>query len=425
MLITRLAIAALLIGAAAGVLADIAERNHIAAAVSDRAVLGAAELRAAIAAPGAEGEVDRTLEAKRLSTLCARRASVGPTLTMGRFVVIRLLDTAGVEIAHCTDGGVPHSDDILAAVAAVRPPLAITGAAPAPTVLRVDGTPLLNVFVPLSDGFVEGGFAMSGPALSAARWNMVRAAGLAVATVLIIALILYPVILSLLRRLERLSRDLLDANLETLRVIGSAIAKRDSDTDIHNYRVTIYAVRLAEALGLDEPAIRILIKGAFLHDVGKIGIRDAVLLKPGRLSEEEYREMQQHVRHGLDIVRRSTWLREAEAVVGGHHEKFDGSGYDYHVPGNTIPSLARIFTVADVFDALSSKRPYKDPMPYDRVVSILREGRGTHFDPVILDRFLEIAKPLHDAYSHSDDRAPGDLEAIITRYFQTDLGAFL
>jgi HD-GYP domain-containing protein (c-di-GMP phosphodiesterase class II) len=117
--------------------------------------------------------------------------------------------------------------------------------------------------------------------------------------------ILYPVILRLTRRLADYSTNLLDANLETLAVLGSAIAKRDADTDAHNYRVSLYAARLAEKIGLGAVDMRGLIKGSFIHDVGKIGIPDVVLHKPGPLNEEEYRVMQTHVAMGVDIVRRA------------------------------------------------------------------------------------------------------------------------
>ena len=149
------------------------------------------------------------------------------------------------------------------------------------------------------------------------------AASIVIATTLLI----YPLIRRLVERLSDLSIHLLDANLETLQVLGNAIAKRDSDTDAHNYRVTIYSVRLAEAHSVDNAAIRRLIKGAFLHDVGKIGVRDHVLLKPGRLNEEEFEIMKTHVSHGLDIIARSHWLRDAGEVIGGHHEQYAGKGY--------------------------------------------------------------------------------------------------
>jgi HD-GYP domain-containing protein (c-di-GMP phosphodiesterase class II) len=239
--------------------------------------------------------------------------------------------------------------------------------------------------------------------------------------VLLTTIILYPSINTLLRRVSGLSADLLHANMEILSVLGSAVAKRDNDTDIHSYRVTIYAVRLAEELGLPENEIRALIKGAFLHDVGKIGIRDSILLKPSNLTSEEFKEMTEHVRHGMDIVSGSVWLRDAAQVVGSHHEKYDGTGYLEKRNNGDIPKVARIFTIADVFDALSSKRPYKDAMSYEETLNILIGGKGSHFDPEIMDVFLKIAPVLYETYANRDDDKPReDLKQINSRYFGPD-----
>jgi HD-GYP domain-containing protein (c-di-GMP phosphodiesterase class II) len=249
---------------------------------------------------------------------------------------------------------------------------------------------------------------------------------LVILVVMVISGLFYPVVLRFSDRMAEFSSDLLEANLEMMEVLGSAVAKRDSDTDAHNYRVTIYAVRLAEKEGLGIKAMQGLIKGAFLHDVGKIGIRDEVLLKPGRLDEDEYEVMKTHVDHGLDIVGRAGWLRDALGVVGSHHEKYDGGGYPSRVPGEMIPLPARIFAVADVFDALSSKRPYKAPMPLEKVFEIMREGRGTHFDPAVLDSFLEIAPDLHAQLDgRSAEELRGELQEIIEKYFTAGLRVLL
>ena len=229
--------------------------------------------------------------------------------------------------------------------------------------VRIKGREYVRAWVPLADSrgenaaYVEAFFTTTPEADKAARRNILNSVLLSVGIVLATSLLLYPVIVLLMRRLERLSLNLLDANLEMVSVVGSAIAKRDSDTDAHNFRVTIYSVRVAEALGLTETDIRVLIKGAFLHDVGKIGIRDSILLKPGRFDEKEFEEMKLHVNYGLDIIFRSAWLKEGSAVVGSHHEKYDGNGYPAGFKGDAIPRLARIFAIADVFDALTSHRP--------------------------------------------------------------------
>ena len=265
-------------------------------------------------------------------------------------------------------------------------------------------------------------FAVSDAARAEARRNALVTAAYVVGIVLLTALVLYPIIARLLQRITRYSEGLLSSNLETLQVLGSAIAKKDSDTDAHNYRVTLYSVRLAEAAGLDDAQIRSLIKGAFLHDVGKIGIRDDVLLKPGRLDEDEFNTMKTHVDHGLDIVARSRWLDDAADVVGHHHEKFDGSGYPAGRSGEAIPIGARIFAIADVFDALASQRPYKEPFSFEETMQILHEGRGSHFDPRLLDRFSDIAEGLYRRLAGRDDSGlRQEVDATIERYFSVDL----
>lgn len=185
-------------------------------------------------------------------------------------------------------------------------------------------------------------------------------------------------------------------------------------------------MRLAEAIGLDAHTIRALIKGAFLHDVGKIGIQDHILLKPGRLTPEEFEEMKTHVGHGLDIVGRAAWLADATAVVGGHHEKVAGTGYPNGLAGDAIPVTARIFAIADVFDALTSRRPYKEPLGFDEAMNILDQGRDSHFDGRLLDAFAQIAPALYAQFANTgDDSAHEALRQITDRYFLQDVGMLL
>lgn len=247
------------------------------------------------------------------------------------------------------------------------------------------------------------------------------AAGLAVVFVFATTLIVYPLMRGLLVKLEQQAENLLYANVDTIKVLGSAIAKRDSDTDAHNYRVTFYAVRLAEAVGLDQPSMRSLIKGAFLHDVGKIAIRDATLLKPGRLNSEEFIEMQSHVQHGLEIVENAGWLADAGQVIGSHHEKYDGSGYPNGLAGEAIPITARIFAIADVFDALTSTRPYKEAIPPDQSLAILREGAGHHFDPSLLEAFEPLAPVLYATLTRQEDALRAMLDEVVRPYLKNML----
>ncbi|NOQ93539.1 MAG: HD domain-containing protein [Methylophaga sp.] len=252
----------------------------------------------------------------------------------------------------------------------------------------------------------------------------------AIAIVLMTALGLYPVIIRLTHQLSELSTSLLIANLQTAKALGNAIAKRDSDTDAHNYRVTIYSVRLAEEIGLPTKKMQGLIKGAFLHDVGKIGTPDNILLKPGKLTESEFTEMKNHVGHGVDIIKNSSWLQDAEDVVLHHHEKYNGNGYavngDKALTGKNIPLTARIFAIADVFDALTSRRPYKEPFDFDTTMAEMEKNIGTHFDPELFATFKTIAKPLYDKLANREDELPKDiLKEIVQLYFLQDLEQLL
>jgi HD-GYP domain-containing protein (c-di-GMP phosphodiesterase class II) len=296
----------------------------------------------------------------------------------------------------------------------------------------IGNRPYLEVSLPVDDPEgptvrrLEGWFAVSRSEEREAAAALAVAVAASVGTVLLTTLVLYPVILRMLSRLTRLTRRLLESNLEALQVLGSTIAKRDGDTDEHNFRVTLYSVRLAEALKLNDHKIRLLIKGAFLHDVGKIGIRDSILLKPGKLEPTEFEEMKLHVAHGVDIISRSHWMDEAKPVVACHHEKVDGSGYPAGLKGDEIPLLARIFALADVFDALTSERPYKKAFSYEEAIATLRFGSGTHFDQGILEVFLTISHPLFDLFANREDGAARrEVEKIIERYYGADMAALL
>ena len=268
------------------------------------------------------------------------------------------------------------------------------------------------------DGYFEGVFEVAPARLTQIEEAVFAIVLIVIGTVLGATLFLLPIIIGVNRDLIGLTDRLLRANVEILEVLGGAIAKRDSDTGQHNYRVTLYAVHLAQALGCAADEIRALIKGAFLHDVGKIAISDSILLKPGKLTAEEFTVMKTHVDHGVDIVAHSGWLEDATPVVAGHHEKFDGSGYPAGMRGAAIALNARIFAVVDVFDALSSRRPYKPPMPFDKVMEIMQEGRGGHFDPAILDAFAAIAADLHRRYGDTPEEAlRADVLAMTARYF--------
>jgi putative nucleotidyltransferase with HDIG domain len=300
--------------------------------------------------------------------------------------------------------------------------------------IRLGKRLFLQVLLPLRmpdgslAGYFEGVYAVDAATLDKIYADVQQNVGLAIVVTLVTTLILYPVIVRLSRELLYFSNDLLRSNLELIEVLGGAVAKRDSDTNSHNYRVTLYAVRLAEALGLNKKRIRNLIAGAFLHDVGKIGISDTILLKPGRLTAEEFAVMKTHVVLGVDILAKSEWLQNARDVVACHHEKYDGSGYPQGLKGDAIPLDARVFAVVDVFDALTSKRPYKPPLPFDTVMEMLRQERGRHFDPEVLDAFAPIARTLFDEVgSASEAEIEKMMRAAAQHYFfdNTFLAEFL
>ena len=183
------------------------------------------------------------------------------------------------------------------------------------------------------------------------------------------------------------------------------------------------AIKESQKLAVHNALIRSLIKGAFLHDVGKIGISDSILLKPGQLTAEEFEIMKTHVLIGADIILDISWLQDALDVISFHHERYDGTGYLSGLKENNIPQVARIFAIADVFDALLSHRPYKEPFTFAKAMSILREGSGTHFDPTFLEVFEQIAPTLYaDIYAEeNEERQSEQLDLVLKKYFTLDL----
>lgn len=357
-----------------------------------------------------------------LQTLARQGAAT--ELAGGRFVLAKVFDTDGRELAALDDPGFPGIDELRTAAAnlAFDPPESTGYRAVS---RRVGDRTYVATAVAVRDaegairGWLGGAFAVSPAAMAKLRGNIGRTLLYVIAIVLVTSVALFPVISALVNRLAAASVDLLDANLETIQVLGSAIAKRDSDTDAHNYRVAVYSVRLGEAAGLAAEEMPALIKGALLHDVGKLGIRDDVLLKPGKLSDDEFETMKSHVEHGLDITSRARWLNDAGDVVGGHHEKFDGAGYPAGLVGEDIPINARIFAIADVFDALTSERPYKQPLSLQETLATLSRGRGSHFEPALLDCFNGIAADLYEQYGDAEGNAARrELQGLLDQYFR-------
>lgn len=178
----------------------------------------------------------------------------------------------------------------------------------------------------------------------------------------------------------------------TLRALAEALEARDCETRGHSDRVVAYCLRLGREMGLAHSDLIRLEQGALLHDIGKIGVPDAILLKRGELSDEEWAEMRQHIAHGLRIIDRIDFLSGARPVVGQHHEKYDGSGYPAGLRGKAIHINARIFAVADAFDAITSDRPYRKARSYAEARDELVKCADTHFDPQVVRAFLSVVE---------------------------------
>lgn len=187
----------------------------------------------------------------------------------------------------------------------------------------------------------------------------------------------------------------------TLRGLARTLEARDIETRGHSDRVVAYSMKLGRKLGLSSIDLLALEQGALLHDIGKIGVPDAVLLKPGSLSTDEWVKMREHVAHGLRIIEGVDFLGGARYVVGQHHEKYDGSGYPNKLRGDGIHIHARIFAVADAFDAIRSDRPYRAAQSYEKACEELRAHAGTHFDPKVVSTFMSIPEDEWDEMRRS------------------------
>lgn len=191
-------------------------------------------------------------------------------------------------------------------------------------------------------------------------------------------------------RQKRLLMDLAHANEETILALVSALDMRERNTRLHSQRVREYTLLLAERFGVPEQEKKAIGIGALLHDIGKIAVPDHILLKPSRLSKEEWEEMYRHPAEGFKLLQQIEFLRKPAEIVYAHHERFDGTGYPRGLKGKDIPLGARLFMVADVFDALTSERPYRSPSGYREAAADISEKSGEHFDPEVVKVFRQI-----------------------------------
>ena len=190
--------------------------------------------------------------------------------------------------------------------------------------------------------------------------------------------------------------ELRETRLQIVQRLGHAAEYKDDDTGLHVIRMSHFSHRLALAIGCSKEWAEDLLNAAPMHDVGKIGTPDAILKKPGKLDADEWEIMKQHAAIGAEIIGEhdSNILKLARSVALCHHEKWDGSGYPHGLVGEKIPLEARIIALADVFDALTSRRPYKEPWPVEKAVELIKEQAGKHFDPKLAEHFLTLVPAL-------------------------------
>lgn len=199
-------------------------------------------------------------------------------------------------------------------------------------------------------------------------------------------------VMSRTAELQKTSEQLRMSHRDTLVRLANAAACRDNETGHHLTRMAKYSCLIAAALNWTEEEIEYLLFAAPMHDLGKIAIPDAILLKPGKLTDDEFEIMKTHATKGADMLKGSSSkvISMAEKIARSHHEKWDGTGYPLGLVGQDIPEVGRIVSVADCFDALTSKRPYKEPWPVEEALDYLQKYSGIWYDPTVVDAFIRV-----------------------------------
>jgi putative two-component system response regulator len=195
----------------------------------------------------------------------------------------------------------------------------------------------------------------------------------------------------LLEEVYQRTSEINETRLEIIRKLGRAAEYKDNETGKHVIRMSKYSQFISQVYGLSVSESELILNASPMHDLGKIGIPDKIMLKPGKLDDNEWNIMRRHPYIGYKIIgeHKSVLINSAGIIAYSHHEKWNGSGYPRRLKGNDIPLYARIIAIADVFDALTTRRPYKEPWPVEKAVDLIKDEKGKHFDPVLVDSFLE------------------------------------
>lgn len=214
------------------------------------------------------------------------------------------------------------------------------------------------------------------------------------------------------RKVAERTAEVIETRLAIIKCLGKAAEYKDDQTGHHVVRMAHFSRLLGAATGMADADVDLLFQAAPMHDVGKIGVPDHILKKPGKLDAEEWAIMQKHVDFGVEILidQRSELLQLASIIAHTHHEKWNGSGYPRKLAGEDIPLVGRIVAIADVYDALRSVRPYKPEWPLEKVVKLFEEERGRHFDPRLIDLMMPLLPQFEEITAQYRDQ-PGDAAA--------------
>lgn len=347
-------------------------------------------------------------------------AALGDALAHTSFIAVRLFDAGGAMLMEKTRPGGTEINKQFSDKGILLP---LTGDRVG-TWIYQDKRLFLYSVIPVSGlqddtliGHIESIYRSSFADITGFMKRLGLSCLIGVGGVILCSLLLYPGLIMFHNHLIKSGSDLNRANGFLLKHLGAALAKGDVADPGHNHRVLIYGIRLAENQKLTRTQIRDFIQGAFLHDIGMLGIDSGTLMKRGPLDQDERSSLQEHVKTGAAAIKPYKWLRQSRDIIFCHHERYDGSGYPKGISHEDIPFSARIFTIVDTFDALTSDRPYRDAPDLEKAIELLQLESGSQFDPVLLSAFIEMAPKLHGVVSRLKGKAlERELNGVLKKY---------